>query len=102
MDCRVEPGNSPFSAARSRHNGTSGLEVQQMLIRVRAELVAATKSRQVPWSNSSLLGEVYLAAKDAPASRRHCERQQSRSSTAKCWIAHMGMIGSSRSLDRHR
>ena len=28
-----------------------------------AEVVAATKSRQVPWSNSSLLGEVYLAEK---------------------------------------
>jgi hypothetical protein len=38
-------------------------EVQQMLTRVRAEVVAATKSKQVPWSNSSLLGEVFLAAK---------------------------------------
>jgi uncharacterized caspase-like protein len=55
--------NSPFSAALSRHIGTPGLEVQQMLTRVRAEVVAATKARQVPWSNSSLLGEVYLAAK---------------------------------------
>jgi hypothetical protein len=34
-----------------------------MLTRVRAEVVAATKSRQVPRSNSALLGEVYLAAK---------------------------------------
>jgi tetratricopeptide (TPR) repeat protein len=56
-----EGANSPFSAALSRHIGTPGLEVQQMLTRVRAEVVAATKSRQVPWSNSSLLGEVYLA-----------------------------------------
>jgi uncharacterized caspase-like protein len=55
--------NSPFSAALSRHIGTPGLEVQQMLTRVRAEVVAATKSRQVPWSNSSLLGEVFLAEK---------------------------------------
>jgi uncharacterized caspase-like protein len=58
-----EGANSPFSAALSRHIGTAGLEVQQMLTRVRAEVVAATKSRQVPWSNSSLLGEVYLAEK---------------------------------------
>jgi tetratricopeptide (TPR) repeat protein len=58
-----EGANSPFSAALSRHIGTAGLEVQQMLTRVRAEVVAETKSRQVPWSNSSLLGEVYLAAK---------------------------------------
>jgi uncharacterized caspase-like protein len=58
-----EGANSPFSAALSRHIGTPGLEVQQMLTRVRAEVVAATKAKQVPWSNSSLLGEVYLAGK---------------------------------------
>lgn len=58
-----EGANSPFSAALSRHLGTQGLEVQQMLTRVRAEVVATTKNKQVPWSNSSLLGEVYLAAK---------------------------------------
>ncbi len=57
-----EGANSPFSAALSRHIGTPGLEVQ-MLTRVRAEVVATTKSKQVPWSNSSLLGEVYLAEK---------------------------------------
>lgn len=51
----------------SRHVGTPGLEVQRMLTRVRAEVVAATKGKQVPWSNSSLLGEVYLAEK--------CERR---------------------------
>lgn len=56
-----EGDNSPFSTALVRHVGTPGLEVQQMLTRVRAEVVAATKSKQVPWSNSSLLGEVYLA-----------------------------------------
>jgi tetratricopeptide (TPR) repeat protein len=58
-----EGTNSPFSAALTRHIGTPGLEVQQMLTRVRAEVVAATKGKQVPWSNSSLLGEVYLAEK---------------------------------------
>jgi len=58
-----EGANSPFSTALSRHIGTPGLEVQQMLTRVRAEVVAATKSKQVPWSNSSLLGEVYLVEK---------------------------------------
>ncbi|GMO16042.1 caspase family protein [Bradyrhizobium sp. TM233] len=58
-----EGANSPFSAALSRHLGTPGLEVQQMLTRVRAEVVSSTKNKQVPWSNSSLLGEVYLAEK---------------------------------------
>lgn len=54
--------NSPFSAALARHISTPGLEVQQMLTRVRAEVVAATKNKQVPWSNSSLLGEVFLVS----------------------------------------
>ncbi|WP_028137569.1 caspase family protein [Bradyrhizobium japonicum] len=58
-----EGANSPFSAALSRHIGTPGLEVQQMLTRVRAEVVSSTRNKQVPWSNSSLLGEVYLAEK---------------------------------------
>jgi uncharacterized caspase-like protein len=58
-----EGENSPFSTALMRHVGTPGLEVQQMLTRVRAEVVAATKNKQIPWSNSSLLGEVYLAEK---------------------------------------
>ncbi|HEV2154903.1 caspase family protein [Bradyrhizobium sp.] len=58
-----EGANSPFSAALSRHLGAPGLEVQQMLTRVRAEVVSTTKNKQVPWSNSSLLGEVYLAEK---------------------------------------
>ncbi|NVO16775.1 MAG: caspase family protein [Rhodoplanes sp.] len=57
-----EGDNSPFSAALVRHIGTPGLDLQQMLTRVRAEVVSVTKRRQVPWSNSSLLGEVFLVA----------------------------------------
>ena len=55
--------NSPFSLALVHHLGTPGIEVQQMLTRVRAEVVASTNNKQVPWSNSSLLGEVFLAGK---------------------------------------
>ena len=40
-----EGANSPFSAALTRHIGTPGLEVQQMLTRVRAEVVAAKGPR---------------------------------------------------------
>jgi uncharacterized caspase-like protein len=48
---------------RAGIHGTPGLDVQLMLTRVRAEVVSTTKNKQVPWSNSSLLGEVYLAEK---------------------------------------
>ena len=55
-----EGANSPFSTALAHHISTPGLEVQQMLTRVRAEVVALTQNKQVPWSNSSLLGDTYL------------------------------------------
>jgi uncharacterized caspase-like protein len=54
--------HSPFTAALLKHMRTPRLEVNQMLTRVRIDVVAATEKRQVPWVNSSLLGEVYLAA----------------------------------------
>ena len=54
-------GNSPFTTAFVKHVRTPGIEVNQMLTRVRVEVASGTKNRQVPWANSSLLGEVYLA-----------------------------------------
>ncbi|MBV8753882.1 MAG: caspase family protein [Hyphomicrobiales bacterium] len=54
-------GNSPFTSAFVKHVRTRGIEVNQMLTRVRVEVASATKNRQVPWANSSLLGEVFLA-----------------------------------------
>jgi Tfp pilus assembly protein PilF len=53
--------NSPFTSAFIKHVRTRGIEVNQMLTRVRVEVATTTKNRQVPWANSSLLGEVYLA-----------------------------------------
>ena len=49
---RREAGHDPLAAPQA----------QQMLTQVRAEVVGTTRNKQVPWSNSSLLGEVYLAA----------------------------------------
>jgi uncharacterized caspase-like protein len=58
--------NSPFTKALARHVRTPGLEVRQMLTRVRADVAAETSGRQIPWDNSSLLGEVYLAGLGKP------------------------------------
>jgi hypothetical protein len=52
--------NSPFTAALLRVARTPGLEIQQIMKRVRAEVVAKTNGQQVPWENSSLVGDVYL------------------------------------------
>ena len=52
--------NSPFTAALLNHAQQPGLEIQQMLRRVRGDVIAATDSRQVPWDHSSLTGDVFL------------------------------------------
>lgn len=53
--------NSPFTQGLVKHLRTPGLEVRAMLTRVRADVMAATGNKQLPWDNSSLMGEVYLA-----------------------------------------
>ena len=62
--------NSPFTKALARHVRTPGLEVRQMLTRVRADVAAETRGKQIPWDNSSLLGEVYLAGLGKPEPQR--------------------------------
>jgi uncharacterized caspase-like protein len=57
--------NSPFTAALLKHIEAPGLEVRLVVSRVRQAVIEATKGRQVPWDSSSLVGEVYLAAKPA-------------------------------------
>jgi hypothetical protein len=53
--------NSPFTEGLLKYLTTPGLEVRQMLTRVRDDVARATRDRQVPWDNSSLRGDVYLA-----------------------------------------
>ncbi len=48
--------NSPFTTAFLRHAGAPGLDVQEMMRRVRASVLASTNGVQVPWDNSSLTG----------------------------------------------
>jgi uncharacterized caspase-like protein len=64
-----EGRNSPFTAALLRHIATPGLEISSLMKRVRADVVAATRERQVPWDHSSLMGDVVLVpmADGAPA-----------------------------------
>jgi uncharacterized caspase-like protein len=60
--------NSPFTQALLEHLATPGLEVRGALTRVRNQVMAATGDRQVPWENSSLRSEIYLAVLPAPQS----------------------------------
>jgi len=53
--------NSPFTAALLKYVGAPGLEIRQMISKVRGDVLQATDQKQVPWDNSSLVGDVYLA-----------------------------------------
>ena len=53
--------NSPFTAALLKHIATPSVEIGTIMRRVRADVIAATHERQVPWDHSSLIGEVILA-----------------------------------------
>ena len=46
--------HSPFTTALLKHIGESGVEVNQMLTRVRIEVATAAEKKQIPWVNSSL------------------------------------------------
>ncbi|MGQ0564276.1 MAG: caspase family protein [Gemmobacter sp.] len=59
--------NSPFTAALLTHIREPGLDIHAVMRRVRGDVVAATGETQVPWENSSLVDEVFLAGTDSPA-----------------------------------
>lgn len=49
--------NSPFTKAIIKHLAVPGLDIGVMMRRVREEVIAETDGKQVPWSNSSLVGD---------------------------------------------
>ena len=53
--------NSPFTTALLKHIATPGVDVGALMRRVRADVIAATHEKQVPWDHSSLVGDVVLA-----------------------------------------
>jgi uncharacterized caspase-like protein len=55
-----EGRNSPFSTALLKHIITPGLDISAVMRKVRADVIAATSQRQVPWDHSSLVGDVVL------------------------------------------
>ena len=55
-----EGRNSPFTTALLKHIVTPGADITIVMRRVRADVIAATKEKQVPWDHSSLTGDVVL------------------------------------------
>jgi uncharacterized caspase-like protein len=52
--------NSPYTTALLRHIERPGIDVANMMISVRQDVVKATRAKQVPWEYSSLTGRFYF------------------------------------------
>ena len=67
-----EGTNSPFTRALIAHIAEPGVEIQQAMTEVRAQVNDETNKGQLPWGHTNLTGSVYLnpaakePAKDAP------------------------------------
>jgi Caspase domain/Putative peptidoglycan binding domain len=61
--------NSPFTRALVANITQPGVEIQQAMTQVRAEVNEETNKRQLPWGHTNLIGAVYLnpVAASAPA-----------------------------------
>src|SRR5271169_3734070 len=62
-----EGTNSPFTRALIAHITTSGIEIQQAMTEVRAQVNEETNKGQLPWGHTNLIGSVYLNPAAAPA-----------------------------------
>jgi Caspase domain len=62
LDGTEDGRNSPFTRALVDHIATPGIEVRQMLSRVRKAVIEETDGAQVPWDHSSLIGDFYFVA----------------------------------------
>ncbi len=52
--------NSPFAAALVRHIATAGITIDEVMRRVRAQVIKETGNKQTPWSEDLLLEQFFL------------------------------------------
>jgi hypothetical protein len=62
-----EGTNSPFTRALLANIATPGVEIQQAMTKVRAQVNEETNKGQLPWGHTNLIGTVYLNPAAAPA-----------------------------------
>ncbi|OCK56961.1 caspase family protein [Bradyrhizobium sp. LMTR 3] len=61
-----EGGNSPFTRALLANLTQPGVEIQQAMTKVRAQVNEETNKGQLPWGHTNLIGAVYLNGSPAP------------------------------------
>jgi uncharacterized membrane protein YgcG len=62
-----EGANSPFTRALLANVTQPGVEIQQAMTKVRAQVNEETNKGQLPWGHTNLIGAVYLNGAPAPA-----------------------------------
>jgi len=62
-----EGSNSPFTRALLANLTQPGMEIQQAMTKVRAQVNEETNKGQLPWGHTNLIGTVYLNQAAAPA-----------------------------------
>ena len=62
--------NSPFTRALMANIASPGVEIQQAMTKVRAQVNEETNKGQLPWGHTNLIGSVYLNQAAAPAGGR--------------------------------
>src|SRR6187431_2465284 len=62
-----EGNNSPFTRALLANLTQPGVEIQQAMTKVRAQVNEETNKGQLPWGHTNLIGTVYLNPAAAPA-----------------------------------
>ena len=62
-----EGTNSPFTRALLANIAQPGVEIQQAMTKVRAQVNEETNKGQLPWGHTNLIGTVYLNGAPAPA-----------------------------------
>src|SRR6476660_68296 len=58
--------NSPFTRALVANIAQPGIEIQQAMTKVRAQVNEETNKGQLPWGHTNLIGSVYLNGAPAP------------------------------------
>ena len=61
-----EGSNSPFTRALLANLTQPGMEIQQAMTKVRAQVNEETNKGQLPWGHTNLIGAVYLNGAPAP------------------------------------
>jgi uncharacterized caspase-like protein len=77
-----EGTNSPFTRALMANIATPGMEIQQAMTKVRAQVNEETSKGQLPWGHTNLIGSVYLNGAAPPAVTASAPAQSGSSAAA--------------------